>query len=83
MLLGDAKTGISHTDVEMAVHRLRRHPYLAHVGELDGISDEVEEDMREALLITDANGKRLDDHGLVGVSMLLHSRPDPFTAARR
>src|SRR5262245_2990373 len=33
-----------------------RHPYLAHVGELDGVAHKFEEDLREALLITDANG---------------------------
>jgi hypothetical protein len=37
MRLGDAGSGISHTDVEVAIHRVRRHPHFAHVGKLDSI----------------------------------------------
>src|SRR5262249_48185516 len=56
MVCGNAGAGIGHTDVEVAVHRFRRHAHLAGVGELDGVAYKVEEHLSEALLVAEANG---------------------------
>src|SRR5262249_239820 len=42
VLFGNAWPSIGHADVEVAVDRLGTHAYLARVGELDGVADEVE-----------------------------------------
>ena len=54
VLLGNAWPCIGHADVEAAVDRLCSHAHLARVGELDGVADEVEEHLGEALLISEA-----------------------------
>src|SRR5262245_52377281 len=43
----------------MAVPRARGDAHLAGIGELDGVADEVEQHLREALLVTEANRERL------------------------
>ena len=58
VLFGNAWPSIGHADVEVAVDRLGTHAYLARVGELDGVADEVQQYLREALLIPEANRDR-------------------------
>ena len=48
----------------MAVRRGGDDAHLAGVGELDGVADEVEEHLREALLVAQADRQRLGDIGL-------------------
>src|SRR5262245_63083863 len=43
----------------MAVARARGDAHLAGVGELDGVTNEVEQYLREALFVSEANWKRL------------------------
>src|SRR5262249_23143373 len=52
---GDARSRVSHTHGKMAVYHGRADAHLTLVGELDGIANEVEEDLGEALLVADAN----------------------------
>src|SRR5215468_2116130 len=54
-----AGSGVCYRDGEMAVPRARGDAHLAGVGELDGVADEVEQHLREALFVSEANGKRL------------------------
>ena len=64
MFHGNAWPRIGHAHVEVAVDRLGSHAHLAGVGELDGVAYEVEEDLREALLIAKTNGQGLRHFGL-------------------
>src|SRR5262245_5818216 len=54
-----AGPGVRHRDGEMAVPRARSDAHLAGVGELDGIPNEIEQHLREALLVSEANRERL------------------------
>src|SRR5262249_6895292 len=58
VLFGNAWTRVGHADVEVAVDRLGGHAHLAGVRELDGVPHKVEQHLREALFIAEANGKR-------------------------
>jgi hypothetical protein len=49
-------SGIGHRDGEVAVPRARGDAYLAGVGELDRVANEIEQYLREALLVAEANG---------------------------
>src|SRR5262249_53194494 len=49
-------TRVSDADGEVPIDGLGGHTHLADVGELDSIADEVEEHLRQALLVTEANG---------------------------
>ena len=71
VLCGDAWPRIDHADVEMTVDHLGGHAHLAGVGELDGITNEVEEHLGEALLIAEANGQRFRHLGLEGKLLVL------------
>src|SRR5215475_6718263 len=57
-----ARPGVCHRDGEMAVACARGDADFAGVGELDGIANEVEQHLREALLVPQANRERLG-HG--------------------
>src|SRR5262249_29724635 len=59
LVKGYAGPGVRHRDGEMAVPRARGDADLAGVGELDGVANEIEQHLCEALFITEANGKRL------------------------
>src|SRR5262245_27120654 len=59
LLLRDPWPRVRHADGEVTVDRLRRDAYLASVGELDGVADEVEEHLGEALFVAKANWERL------------------------
>src|SRR5262249_13712174 len=50
---------VSHRHGETAVPRARGDAHLAGVSELDGVANEIEQHLREALLITQANWERL------------------------
>ena len=54
-LLGEwnARTGVCYEKVEVPVYRFRRDAHLAGVGELDGVADQVEQDLGEALLVAE------------------------------
>ena len=54
-----AGPGVRYRDGEMAVLGARGRAHLAGVGELDGVSNEVEEHLREALFVSEANRERL------------------------
>src|SRR5262249_32261372 len=54
-----AGTGVCDRDGEMAVPRARGDAHLAGVGELDGVPNEIEQNLREALFVAEANGERL------------------------
>src|SRR5262249_30271153 len=59
LMLGNAWPRISHADCEVAVNRSGSHAHLAGVGELDSVADQVEKHLGQALLISEANWKRL------------------------
>src|SRR5262245_46705974 len=59
LLLRDPWTRVRHADGEATVDRLRRHPHLTHIGELDGVPNEIEEHLGEALLVAKPNGQGL------------------------
>src|SRR5262245_34786545 len=59
MLRGNAWPCIGHTDVEVAVDGLCSHADLADISEFDGVAYKVEEYLRDALLVSEANRERL------------------------
>src|SRR5262249_15556658 len=59
VLFGNTWPRIRHADVEAAIDRLGSHAHLARVRELDGVADEVEKHLRQALLVAEANRKGL------------------------
>src|SRR5215831_4680143 len=54
LVLGNTWPRIGHCDAEVTVDRLGSYTHLTSVGELDGIADEVEQHLRETLLIAEA-----------------------------
>jgi len=52
-----ARPGVRYRDREVAIPRARRDAHFAGVGELDGIANEIEEHLCEALFVTEANGR--------------------------
>src|SRR5262245_32637965 len=54
-----ARAGVAHGDGKTAIARACGDAHLAGVGELDGVADEVEQHLREALLVAETNRKRL------------------------
>ena len=71
-------TRVSHGNGEVAVHGRRGDAHLASVGELDGVADEVEEHLGEALLVAQADRQLLGNVGLerelLGLSQRLGCR---------
>ena len=57
-------TRVSHGNSEVAVHGRRGDAHFARVGELDGVADEVEEHLGEALLVAQADRQALGNVGL-------------------
>src|SRR5215467_2065464 len=74
LLLRDPWPRVRHGDGEMTVDRLRRDAYLAGVGELDGVADEVEEHLGEALLVAKPDGQGLRNLGLERELLVLSER---------
>src|SRR5215470_4693527 len=58
LIKGYSGPGVCYRDGEMAVPRTRGDAHLAGVGELDGIAHEVEEHLREALLVAEPDRER-------------------------
>ena len=56
VLFGNARASICHADGKVAVCGLGAHSYLSGVGEFDGVADKVEQNLGEALLVSDSNG---------------------------
>src|SRR5262249_27312327 len=54
-----AGPSVCHRDGEMAIPRARGDAHLTGVGELDGVANEIEQHLREALLVAEANWERL------------------------
>src|SRR5215467_9060507 len=46
-----AGSGVRYRDGEMAVPRARGDAHLASIGELDGVADEIEQHLRQALFV--------------------------------
>ena len=59
MLFGNARACVRHADCEVAIHGSGTHAHLSGIRELDGVADEVEEHLDEALLVAKAHRKRL------------------------
>src|SRR5215475_6998851 len=59
LVKGYARPGVRHRDGEMAVPRARSDAHLAGVGELDGVANEIEQHLRQALFVSEANRERL------------------------
>src|SRR5262245_3264391 len=55
-LLRDPRSRVRHGDGEVPIHRRRSDTDLAGLRELDGVADEIEQHLREALLIAETNG---------------------------
>jgi hypothetical protein len=71
VLPGNARPGVGHADGKVAVTGLGAHAHLAGVGELDGIPNQVEEDLGQALLVTHADRQGLGDLGFEGKLLVL------------
>src|SRR5262249_10063115 len=54
-----AGTGVGYRDGETGVPGARGDAPFADVGELDGVANEVEQHLREALFVSEANWERL------------------------
>ena len=52
---GNAGACVGHADGEVAVDCGRGDAHLAGIGELDGVADQVEQHLGEALLVADAD----------------------------
>jgi hypothetical protein len=74
LVIGNAWTRIGHADVEAAVDRLGSHAHLASVGELDGVANEIEQHLREALFVAEANGQGFGNFGLERQLLVLSER---------
>jgi hypothetical protein len=48
----------------MTIHGFGSDPYLTRVGELDGVADQVEQHLGEALLVANADRQRPGDVSL-------------------
>src|SRR5262245_2488626 len=70
----NAGTRVDHSDVEVPVYRFRRDTHLAGVGELDRVTDEVEQHLGQALLVTEANRQGLGHLGLERELLVLGER---------
>ena len=57
LIKGYAGAGVGHRDGEMAIPRARGDAHLAGVGEFDGVPNEVQQHLREALLIPETDGQ--------------------------
>src|SRR5262245_61850871 len=64
LLDGYSRTRVAHTDGEVTIHGLGRDTHLTGIGELDGVADEVEQHLGEALLVAEADRQVLGDVGL-------------------
>src|SRR5215467_11341926 len=69
-----AGTGVCHRDGEMSVARARGDAHYTGVGELDGISNQIEQHLREALLVAEANWKRFVHGGRERELLVLSER---------
>jgi hypothetical protein len=56
VLFGYAWTCVAYNHIEVAVDSSGAHEHLTRVGELDGVTYEVEEHLSEALLVANASG---------------------------
>ena len=56
VFFGDAGARVTYAHVEMTVYGFGCYAHFACVRELDGIADKIEQDLSEALLVTEANG---------------------------
>src|SRR5262245_10178928 len=74
LLFGNTWPGIGHADVEVAVDCLGTHTHLADVCELDGVPNEVEEHLSEALLVAKPDGQGLRYLGLECELFVLRER---------
>src|SRR5262245_46253114 len=74
VLFGNARSCISHADVEVAVYGLSGDTHLARIGELDRVAYEVEKDLSEALLVAEPDGQRLGHLGLERELLVLCQR---------
>src|SRR5438132_12144452 len=61
--LRDARASVHHTDREVSVDSFSGHADLTFISELDGIADEIEQHLRKALFIADANRQRFGHRG--------------------
>jgi hypothetical protein len=53
-----AGPGVCHRGGKVAVPRARGDAHLARAGELDGVAHEIEQNLREALFVAEANRRR-------------------------
>src|SRR5262245_50788907 len=74
LLLGDARSRVRHADIEATVDRLGSHAHFANVRKLDGVADEIEQHLREALLIAETNGQKFRHLGLQRELLVLRQR---------
>src|SRR5690242_7823989 len=63
LLLRDARTSVHHSDRELSVNGFGGDANLTCIGELDRIPDKIEQHLRKALLIADANRQRFGHCG--------------------
>ena len=73
-----AGAGVGHRDCEIAVPCARGDAHLAGVGEFDGVANEIEQHLGEALFVAEANGERLFGSCMVIIETFeAGSRPRP------
>jgi hypothetical protein len=55
VLLRYSRPRVHYADREVAVDRFGRDSHLPFVGELDGVTDKIEQNLRETLFVAEAN----------------------------
>src|SRR5262245_64570567 len=74
MFDGDAWPRVCHADGKVAVHGFGCHPHFALVCKLDGVAYEVEEHLRQPLLVPQPDWQRLGHLSLEGEIFVLRER---------
>src|SRR5215831_1344011 len=69
-----SRPSVRYADRKVAVDRFGAHAHLARVGELDGVANEIEQHLREALFVAKANWERLVHGRRQGELLVLRER---------
>ena len=66
VLLGYARPRVHHANCEVAVGCRRADTHFPGIGELDGVPDQIKQDLRQALFVAEADRQGLGNIGLEG-----------------
>src|SRR3954468_6571222 len=69
---GNSDTGVSHTDVQdIAPATLHSHRHLAALRELDGVADEIDDDLTQTARIADQQSRQIRRQAMSERDLLL------------